>query len=77
MQQLAHGLSSRKRYDQPVLRHLTVEQATLLAASYAYIGHCGAREILEEFFPCPSESGGGRKGLGCRTLETPWRDEGK
>jgi hypothetical protein len=43
--------SRRKRYAEPTLRKLTREQATLSLVGHAYIGHQGARQILEILFP--------------------------
>lgn len=52
--QSPHERGNRKRYDQPVLRKLRSEQAKLFLVGYAYIGHHGAKEILEVLFPVPS-----------------------
>jgi hypothetical protein len=45
---------SRKPYELPVLRKLTSEQATLFLMGQAYIGHRGARILLELLFPEPN-----------------------
>jgi hypothetical protein len=45
---------SREPYTEPTLRKLTREQATLFLVGYAYIGHQGARDILEVLFPAPN-----------------------
>jgi hypothetical protein len=50
---LSRAQSSRKLYTAPTLRKLTREQATLFLVGHAYIGHQGAREILEILFPAP------------------------
>jgi hypothetical protein len=34
-------------YSPPVLQTRTMEQAKLLLVGHAWIGHCGARELLE------------------------------
>ena len=52
--QSAPNVANRKLYDRPVLRRLGSEQATLSLVSHAYIGHRGAKEILEVLFPLPS-----------------------
>ena len=46
----------RKRYAAPILRTLRSEQAALFLVGYAYVGHQGARAILEILFPAPSET---------------------
>ncbi len=38
---------SPSSYSPPVLKERTIEQAKLLLVGYAWIGHCGARELLE------------------------------
>jgi len=43
-----------KLYSPPVLQKRTVEQAKLLLVGYAWIGHQGARELLELLFRQPS-----------------------
>ncbi len=52
MQSALEG-GNRNRYDHPVLRKLRREEATLFLVGHAYIGHQGAREILELLFPVP------------------------
>jgi len=42
---------TRKPYAPPILRKRTLEQAKLLCLGYAWIGHRGARDLLELMFP--------------------------
>ena len=44
-------VNKRKSYEQPLLRTLTSNQATLFLVGHAYIGHRGARHLLELMFP--------------------------
>jgi len=44
---------NRRVYDQPLLRKLTLDQATLFLVGHAYIGHQGAKVIMELLFPMP------------------------
>lgn len=55
--QSAPESGNRGRYDQPILRRLTFEQGTLFLVGYAYVGHQGARDIMEVLFPPPSTPG--------------------
>ena len=43
----------RRSYDQPLLRKLSPEQACLFLVGRAYVGHQGAKELLELLFPEP------------------------
>jgi len=45
------GIDKRKCYVPPVLRTLRSEQAALFLVGYAYVGHQGARTLLEMLFP--------------------------
>jgi len=45
----------RKAYEAPILRKLTSEQATLFLVGHAYIGHRGARELLQLLFWEPTD----------------------
>jgi hypothetical protein len=47
---------TRKPYVPPILTRRTLEQAKLLCLGYAWIGHRGARDLLELMFPEESES---------------------
>src|SRR5690349_235760 len=44
-------VDAHKVYDPPVARKLTREQAILVLVGHAYIGHSGARELLDLLFP--------------------------
>lgn len=46
----------RKQYESPALVKRTIEQAKLLCVGYAWIGHQGAKELLEVMFAGYSES---------------------
>jgi hypothetical protein len=46
-------IGKRKCYAPPLLRTLRSEQAALFLVGYAYVGHQGARAILEILFPAP------------------------
>lgn len=43
-----------KRYSPPVLQKCTLEQARLFLVGHAWIGHRGAKELLELLFPLAS-----------------------
>jgi hypothetical protein len=44
---------NRRVYEQPLFRKLTLDQATLFLVGHAYIGHQGAKVIMELLFPMP------------------------
>jgi hypothetical protein len=44
-------LDYRKPYQPPRLRKVTSSQASLFLVGHAYIGHQGAKELLELIFP--------------------------
>jgi len=52
------SVSKGKVYKQPILRELAPEQAILYLVGYAYIGHRGAKELLELLFPMSTDSTG-------------------
>ncbi len=54
--QLMPELDTRRVYDPPNLRKPTREQATLFLVGHAYIGHEGARELMQLLFWDPSDS---------------------
>jgi hypothetical protein len=45
---------AKEPYVPPTLRALTSEQAKLICIPYAWVGHKGARELLELMFPDPA-----------------------
>jgi hypothetical protein len=47
-----------KPYEAPVLRKITSEQAKLICVPYAWIGHKGAKVLLEILFAVPQERRG-------------------
>jgi hypothetical protein len=51
-------VEERNLYEQPILRKLTSEQAVLFLVGHAYIGHRGARVLLELLFPITTDSSG-------------------
>jgi hypothetical protein len=46
----------QQSYAAPALRERTIEQAKLLLLGHAWIGHRGARELLEVLFPEPQNT---------------------
>ena len=44
---MSSDVRSPAPYSPPVLQERTIEQAKLLLVGYAWIGHSGARELLE------------------------------
>jgi hypothetical protein len=48
--------SPSKVYEPPHLRELKLEQGTLYLVGHAYIGHRGAKQLLELLFPEPTGS---------------------
>jgi|GEM_PF-6755642 hypothetical protein len=57
---------NREPYTEPTLRKLSREQAALFLVGYAYIGHQGARDILEILFPAPNAKVEAPQGRGQR-----------
>ncbi len=51
-------VENRKAYEAPILRKLASEQATLFLVGHAYIGHRGARELLQLLFWEPTTGPG-------------------
>jgi len=58
------GVGNGKSYERPMLRNLTLNQASLFLVGHAYIGDQGARELLELLFPDPAYPN--RSGVGQR-----------
>jgi hypothetical protein len=48
----------REPYIQPIVRKLMSEQAILFLVGRAYIGHGGAKALLELLFPMTTDSTG-------------------
>jgi hypothetical protein len=44
---MSSDMRGNKRYTPPVLHKRTVEQAKLLLVGHAWVGHRGAKELLE------------------------------
>lgn len=57
--QSAPESGNRKRYDQPILTTLTLEQGTLFLVGHAYLGHQGATDLMEVLFPLPQAPNSG------------------
>jgi len=59
--------AGKKKYQAPVARKLTPEQAKLLLVGHATVGDQGAKELMELVFPEPSQFSATRDGSGGRS----------